>query len=71
MTAIVTDKFRQANARELLQRITDAKDNYYLGICRSVDWDSPLSPPAPTVAPDEEFEARKAKPLDRAVMTSL
>ena len=58
MAAIVTDRFRQAKAKQFYDRLNDADDLLYLCIGRSTAWTSEASPDVPNVSLEDELSAR-------------
>ena len=47
MPAIITDRFKKELISEIQTDIADSANNYYIGIARSVDWDSSDTAPTP------------------------
>ena len=47
MPAIITDRFKKELISEIQTDIADSANNYYIGISRSVDWDSSDTAPTP------------------------
>ena len=47
MPAIITDRFKKELISEIQTDIADSANNYYVGIARSVDWDSSDTAPTP------------------------
>ena len=60
MVAIVTDRFRQAKAKQFYDRLNNADDLLYLAVGRSQAWSSESSPDTPNVSPEDELSARHA-----------
>lgn len=58
MAAIVTNRFRQAKAKQFYDRLENADDLLYLGVGRSKAWTSEGSPDTPNITPENELSAR-------------
>lgn len=59
MSAIITTKFRYKNANSLiLDLLGNGSNTYYLGIGRTQQWESEVSPPVPGDTPASERDAQ-------------